>query len=875
MTSQGDSDYEFDVFISYASEDRGDFVTPLFDALEQRGLRVWIDYGQITLGDSLRQEIDDGLIRSRFGVIVLSPHSIEKFWTNLEWDGLLAKEDVSGIKRILPVRHGLSHEELLKRSPILAGRLSAESSGGLDAVVSHIVEATGSSLKHPPRQATNLYGVPRRQFGFVGRRKEIEGVSKVLLGNRARPVSASISGLAGIGKTAFATELIHCLAEAGEFPGGIFWLDAQKTALDNAWAAENVGGQLAGEVAPSHRVDETIRRISRMKADVLVVLDNVTDWSSTNCPRPLPQGAHVNLLITTQESNLGGRDFAQVALDALDQDDARRLLIESAGRNIEPGVDGLLTALDGYALAIELAGGYLVEEGTAKQYLLDFEIAVAEREASRSVRYQKTTEMALTAIWERLDSEGQDAWCRAACFEPESVGVEISNEVGVDRAARNRLRRYNIIKMVGGIDGNERWVMHRLVREFGVQSSSGEIQRASRNDFVKGCDHFVSAIEFSAGDTRYGDESTHLDAELARRLEGVLTEEDLAFLGGIAKGRFNIGAYSLATAAFEQQVAVGHRELGKEHPVTLFAMNDLGEALHALGELDRSREIHEYVLDVRRRVFGIEHPATLTSTNNLALILKAQGNLADAHKLMDRAVEIRRLLLGEEHPDTLISKGNLAQMLRDKGRLEESLELIEQVVEVHHRMLGEEDPITLTGMNNMGLLLMEQGELTCAHELLKKVLRIRRRVLGDEHPDTLISMDNLGQTLQRRREWTAARDLHQSAFDIHRRVLGPEHPHSLIAMNALAGALVGGGDLRGAQVISEKLLKIRRRVFGEEHPATISSVCNLGFILSQQGDLAGARELVEGVVEVSRRKLDPDDLLRQQLEVLFKMLNLS
>ena len=91
-------DCDYDVFISYASEDRADFVAPLFDALLQHGVSAWIDYGGLKLGDSVRQTIDDGLLRSRFGVIVLSPHSLEKFWTNLEWDGLLALEDATGTK---------------------------------------------------------------------------------------------------------------------------------------------------------------------------------------------------------------------------------------------------------------------------------------------------------------------------------------------------------------------------------------------------------------------------------------------------------------------------------------------------------------------------------------------------------------------------------------------------------------------------------------------------------------------------------------------------------------------------------------------------------------------------------------------------------
>ena len=106
MTETNLGEFDFDVFVSYASEDREDLVLPLHAALEQRGVRVWVDYREIQIGDSLRQEIDSGLARSRFGVVVLSPHSFDKFWTNLEWDALLAREDAEGTKRILPIRQG-------------------------------------------------------------------------------------------------------------------------------------------------------------------------------------------------------------------------------------------------------------------------------------------------------------------------------------------------------------------------------------------------------------------------------------------------------------------------------------------------------------------------------------------------------------------------------------------------------------------------------------------------------------------------------------------------------------------------------------------------------------------------------------------------
>ena len=66
---------KYDVYISHASEDKEDVVTPLADALQEGGLSVWYDDFELGIGDSLRQKIDSGIASSRFAIVVLSKAS--------------------------------------------------------------------------------------------------------------------------------------------------------------------------------------------------------------------------------------------------------------------------------------------------------------------------------------------------------------------------------------------------------------------------------------------------------------------------------------------------------------------------------------------------------------------------------------------------------------------------------------------------------------------------------------------------------------------------------------------------------------------------------------------------------------------------------
>ncbi len=112
-----------DVFISHASEDKDDIVRPLANALVAEGLNVWYDEFSMKIGDSLRQKIDQGLSRSRVGLVVLSPAFISKGWTNYELDGIMIKA-VSGEQILLPIWHKITKQEVIEYSPSLADKLA-------------------------------------------------------------------------------------------------------------------------------------------------------------------------------------------------------------------------------------------------------------------------------------------------------------------------------------------------------------------------------------------------------------------------------------------------------------------------------------------------------------------------------------------------------------------------------------------------------------------------------------------------------------------------------------------------------------------------------------------------------------------------------
>lgn len=130
----------YDVFICHAGEDKDSFVRPLAEKLRQFHLEVWYDEFSLKIGDSLRESIDKGLSKSRYGIVVISKYFFRKKWPQRELNGLVAREMSEKNSLILPIWHNITAKEILKYSPPLADRKAVESTKGIDMVCRELLK---------------------------------------------------------------------------------------------------------------------------------------------------------------------------------------------------------------------------------------------------------------------------------------------------------------------------------------------------------------------------------------------------------------------------------------------------------------------------------------------------------------------------------------------------------------------------------------------------------------------------------------------------------------------------------------------------------------------------------------------------------------
>jgi len=127
-------------------------------------------------------------------------------------------------------------------------------------------------------------GLPREiSTDFVGRSEELDKVLGMLRSDSPVRIAVSVEGLPGIGKTEFALQV--CARCERERAFRVFWIDAENSDLSSIWAdvvAPHLGVDVIGEDAPNprKRAELAVEAIEALAEPVLIVLDNVSEWTS-------------------------------------------------------------------------------------------------------------------------------------------------------------------------------------------------------------------------------------------------------------------------------------------------------------------------------------------------------------------------------------------------------------------------------------------------------------------------------------------------------------------------------------------------------------------------------------------------------------------
>lgn len=242
-------------------------------------------------------------------------------------------------------------------------------------------------------------------------------------------------------------------------------------------------------------------------------------------------------------------------------------------------------------------------------------------------------------------------------------------------------------------------------------------------------------------------------------------------------GRYEVtkGNSSLGARRKQECLAIRRQLLHEDDIPVLFEKSSLPRTYMDQRRYKEPKELVEKMIETKTRVLGREHPLTLQSMANLGLIQMEQKLWQNAEKLQAQVVEMSKRVLGDEHRDTLSYMHNLASNYRSQGRWNEAEELQERVVKVKTRVLGLESPSTLNSMHNLAAIYRSRGRWEKAEELEKQIVMIKKRVPGPADSSTLTTMSNLAHSYKRQGRNLEAIRLMKKVADLRSNVIGKGH----------------------------------------------------------------------------------------------------
>jgi hypothetical protein len=132
-----------DLFLCHAWDDREGSAKELYGHLKANGASVWFSEEDLPLGSLMIREIDKGLRNSRVGIVLVTPALLK----SIEGAGVAEKElaVLLSTRRVIPVLHGVSFDDLNNVSPMLASHtgLSTKESS-LDSVAAKVAAAAAA-----------------------------------------------------------------------------------------------------------------------------------------------------------------------------------------------------------------------------------------------------------------------------------------------------------------------------------------------------------------------------------------------------------------------------------------------------------------------------------------------------------------------------------------------------------------------------------------------------------------------------------------------------------------------------------------------------------------------------------------------------------
>lgn len=286
------------------------------------------------------------------------------------------------------------------------------------------------------------------------------------------------------------------------------------------------------------------------------------------------------------------------------------------------------------------------------------------------------------------------------------------------------------------------------------------------------------------------------------------------------------------------------KSLGEDDPDTLIGMRNLGMLCLELGDTERALELVEEAWSRQRRTLGPGHRSSLKTQICLVEVERTKGNLDRSRQLLEELLEIGSDE-DQDHPDMITARNSLALVAAAEGDLDEARRQAENVMESTARRLGETHHLSLKARCNLAVIKIQQRELESAEDDLRRVLRVALDSVGGDDQITLNIRGFLGRVLIDLEKADEAVEVLKAARETLTRRDGELDPRHVAIVRDLGIANMVEGKLEQAKGCLIEFRGLATQIWGKNNAEVAGASLLIAKALYDLGRLEDAKEELE------------------------------
>jgi serine/threonine-protein kinase len=347
-----------------------------------------------------------------------------------------------------------------------------------------------------------------------------------------------------------------------------------------------------------------------------------------------------------------------------------------------------------------------------------------------------------------------------------------------------------------------------------------------------------------------------LDRGAARIESDLAAQPDVQAEMMLLLGRLyrQLSVFDRSEQLLEKSLALRRARFGSEHALVADTTAELARLRLEAGHPDDAERLHRETLALRRRLFGRDHPDLAKTMRDLALVLDFRGKYEEAETLQRDALAIDQRHFGPEHVEVADDLEGLQTILRHRGEQEPAIAAARQVLDMRQKLLGPDHLDTATAMNNLAVLFRDKWELHEAERLYREVLAFDLRRLGEMHSNTATVTNNLAYVLRDQGKYDESEKLFRTALGLDQRLFGPRHYYTATVLNNLGSVLYARGSYEESERRFRESLAIFRQVYGDRDWRVGMVQGSIAGVLAAKGD-DGAEALYREALGILERAL--------------------